>query len=97
MNIVELDGKKVLVRPSQAGSTKGKDVIIGEERPRRMIKMKGPEDGQWQKNEGGRASCRDAQRPPLTSSWPNIRKARLVSGGMKTRPSGILNRTVQFL
>jgi hypothetical protein len=27
MNMVELDGKKVLVWPSQAESTKGKDVV----------------------------------------------------------------------
>jgi hypothetical protein len=40
MNMVELDGKKVLVRPSQAKSTKSKEVIIGEERPPRMIKTK---------------------------------------------------------
>jgi hypothetical protein len=33
MNMVELDGKKVLVRLSQAESTKGKEVIIGEEQP----------------------------------------------------------------
>jgi hypothetical protein len=32
MNMVELNGKKVLVQPSQAKSTKGKDVVIGEER-----------------------------------------------------------------
>jgi hypothetical protein len=32
MNMVELYGKKVLVRRSQAESTKGKDVVIGEER-----------------------------------------------------------------
>jgi GH43 family beta-xylosidase len=31
MNMVELDGKKVLIWPSQAESTKGKEVIIGEE------------------------------------------------------------------
>jgi hypothetical protein len=29
MNMVKLDGRKVLVRPSQAKSTKGNDVIIG--------------------------------------------------------------------
>jgi hypothetical protein len=52
MNMVELDGKKVLVRPSQANSTKGKEVVIGEERPPRMIKLKSLKDGQWQKNEG---------------------------------------------
>jgi hypothetical protein len=31
MNMVELDGKKILVRPSQTESTKGKEVVIGEE------------------------------------------------------------------
>jgi hypothetical protein len=46
MNMVELDGKKVLVRPSQAESTKGKNVVIGEERPPRMIKPKSLKDGQ---------------------------------------------------
>jgi hypothetical protein len=30
INMVKLDGKKVLVRPSQAEMTKGKEVIIGE-------------------------------------------------------------------
>jgi hypothetical protein len=45
MNMIDLNGKKVLVRPSQAESTKGKEVIIGEERPPRMIKLKGPKDG----------------------------------------------------
>jgi hypothetical protein len=53
MNIVELDGKKVLLRTSQAESTKGKEVVIGEERPLRMNKPKSLNDGQWQKNEGG--------------------------------------------
>jgi GH43 family beta-xylosidase len=47
MNMVKFDGKKVLVWPSQAKSTKGKDVIIGEEWPSRMIKPKSPKDGQW--------------------------------------------------
>jgi hypothetical protein len=31
MNIIELNGKKVLVQTSQAKSTKSKEVIIGEE------------------------------------------------------------------
>jgi hypothetical protein len=31
MNMVEIDGKKVLVQPSQVKSTKGKEVVIGEE------------------------------------------------------------------
>jgi hypothetical protein len=47
LNMVKLDGKKVLVQPSHAESTKGKEVIIGEERPPRMIKLKSSKDGQW--------------------------------------------------
>jgi hypothetical protein len=54
MNMVKLNGKKVLVRPSQVESTKGKEVVIGEERPPRIIKSKSPQDGQWQKNKGGK-------------------------------------------
>jgi hypothetical protein len=53
MNMVKLKGKKVLVQPSQAEMTKGKEVVIGEERPPRMIKPKSSKDDQWQKNEGG--------------------------------------------
>jgi hypothetical protein len=40
MNMVELDEKKVLVRSTQAESTKGNYVIVGEEWPPRMIKLK---------------------------------------------------------
>jgi hypothetical protein len=58
INMVELDGKKVLVWPSQAEMTKGKEVVIGEEQPPRMIKPKSLKDGQWQKNEGGKPQCR---------------------------------------
>jgi hypothetical protein len=42
MNMVEPEGKKVLVRPSQAEMTKGKEVVIGEELQPRMIKPKSP-------------------------------------------------------
>jgi hypothetical protein len=46
MNMVELDGKKVLVRPSQTESAKDKDIIIREERSSRMIKSKSPKISQ---------------------------------------------------
>jgi hypothetical protein len=45
MNMVELDGKKVLVRLSQAESSSSKEVVIGEERPPMMIKPKSSKDG----------------------------------------------------
>jgi hypothetical protein len=47
MNMAELEGKKVLIRPSQAKMTKGKEVIIGEEWTPRMIKPKSLKDGEW--------------------------------------------------
>jgi hypothetical protein len=47
MNMVKLDGKKVLIRPSQAELTKGEEVVIGEERPSRMIKPKSLRDNHW--------------------------------------------------
>jgi hypothetical protein len=53
-HMVELDGKKVLVQPSQAELTKGKEVVKGEEWTLRMIKPKSLKDGQWKKNEGSK-------------------------------------------
>jgi hypothetical protein len=40
MNTIELEGEKVLVRPSQAELIDGKKVVIGEERQPRMIRPK---------------------------------------------------------
>jgi hypothetical protein len=54
MNKVEIDGKKVLVQPNLAKSTKGKEVVIREERPPRIITPKSPKDCQWRKNEGSK-------------------------------------------
>ena len=34
---LELNNPKVLVRPSQAESMKGKNVVIGEERPEKKL------------------------------------------------------------
>jgi hypothetical protein len=91
MNMVELEGKKVMVRPSQAETTKGKEVVIGDERQPRMIKPKSLEVGQWKKMRG--ASHNLAQMPLLTSSWLCIGKAGLILGRMKTRPSSFPNQT----
>jgi hypothetical protein len=85
VNMVGLKKKKVLVQPSQVKSTKGKDVVIGEELPLKMIKPKNLKGGQWRKNEG--ASHCNAQRPPSTFSWLNTRKAGPTLGVMKTKQS----------
>jgi hypothetical protein len=94
MNMVELDGKKVLVQPSQAELTKGNDITVEEERAPSMLKPKSLKDGQWQKNEG--ASRSGAQRPHSISSWISTTKAMSASGVTKTGPFGIPNRTDQY-
>jgi hypothetical protein len=66
MNTVELDGKKVLVRPSYDESTKGKEVLIGEERQSKMIRAKNPEIGRWKKNERSKPQS----RPKVTFITP---------------------------
>jgi hypothetical protein len=86
MNMVELDGKKVLVWRYQAESTKGKDIIIGEERPPRMIKPTSLKGGQWKKNEGGKP-----QQLPKTTFY--ILMAKYKEGRAVIR--GRENRTIR--
>jgi hypothetical protein len=38
-HVLELKNPKVLIRPNQAESTKGKNVIIGEERPEKKMQQ----------------------------------------------------------
>jgi hypothetical protein len=92
MNMVELEGKKFLVQPSQAETTKGKEVVIGKEWPPTMIKLKSMKDGQWQKNEGGKP-----QRGPKATFdilMAKYKEGRAGIRGTKMEPSGMLNWTV---
>jgi hypothetical protein len=50
MGIVELREKKILVRTDQAGTTKGKNMVVSDELWARMIKPKSPEVGAWKEN-----------------------------------------------
>jgi hypothetical protein len=49
VDMVELMGKKVLVRMDQAETTKGKNVVIFDEL-HRMIKPHNPKIGMWKEN-----------------------------------------------
>jgi hypothetical protein len=69
---------KVLVQPSHVELTKGKEVVIGEERPLRMIKPKSLKDDEWQKNEG-----RKPQRSPKATF--DILKAKYKEGRADNR------------
>jgi hypothetical protein len=92
MNIVELNGK-VLVQPSQAKLTKGKEVIIGEKRPLRMIKPKSPKDGQWWKKKGSKP-----QRHPKATFDILMAKYKEGRVGIRVHENWtIQNWTTQFL
>ena len=43
VHMLELNNPKVLVRPSQVKSTKGKNVVIGDERPEKKLTQKNPQ------------------------------------------------------
>jgi hypothetical protein len=87
MNTVELVGKKVMVRSSQAESIKGKEVVIGEERRLRMIKPKNRRIGRWMKNEWSKPQS----HPKATF---NILMAKYKEGRADIR--GHENRTIWF-
>jgi hypothetical protein len=67
VNMMNFEGKKVLVRLSQAESTKGKSVIIGDNNVRpKMIKPKSPEIGRWKVNEDKNKAIKKHEKPKLT-------------------------------
>jgi len=43
VHVLELKNPKVLVRPSQAESTKGKNIVIGDERPEKKLTQEIPQ------------------------------------------------------
>ena len=43
VHVLELNNPEVLVRPSQAESTKRKNVVIGDERPEKKLTLRTPE------------------------------------------------------
>jgi uncharacterized membrane protein len=69
MNMVELKGKKVMVRPSQTNTIKEKGVVIGEERQPKIVKPKSPKDDQWKKNERSKPQQRQVTFNILMSKY----------------------------
>ena len=73
VNTVELEGKKVLIRPSQAESTKCKNVVIGTAKKSRTFKPRSPEVGHWKTNER-------RQSPPCPKACFDIVLAKYKDG-----------------
>lgn len=65
MNTINFDDKKVLIRPEQAESTKGKGVVIGEPRPK-MIVPKKLEVGVWKENKSEASTSKTPRKTKVT-------------------------------
>jgi hypothetical protein len=51
INVIDFEGKRVLVRTDQTETTKGKNAVISNDLKLKMIKPKSPEVGVWKINE----------------------------------------------
>jgi len=71
VHMLELNNPKVLVWPSQAKSTKGKNIVISDGRPEKKLTMKTPEGaktlGGARQEEEGRQQVDRSDRPPRRS------------------------------
>jgi hypothetical protein len=50
VNIIDFEGKKCLVHPNQADTTKGKSVVVLDEPRVKILKPRNPEPGEWRVN-----------------------------------------------
>jgi hypothetical protein len=51
VNAINFEEVKILVRPQQADSTRGKNVVVSDELRPRMLKPRSPEPGVWKTNQ----------------------------------------------
>ncbi len=65
VNTIDFNNKKVLIRLEQVVSTKGKEVVVEEPRPK-MIVPKSPEVGVWKENKGETSSSRTPRKPMVS-------------------------------
>ena len=95
VHILELSNPKVLVQPSQVESTKGKNVVIGDERPEKKLTLKTP---QGAKTLGGQDKKKkaDSKSTGLTDHSSGLTGSTGLTGApsksgnsskIKTRPS----------
>src|SRR5512141_373037 len=65
VNTINFNDKNVLIRLEQAESTKGKEVVIGEPRPKMMV-PKNPEVGVWKENRSEASSSKAPSKTKVT-------------------------------
>nr|ABA93663.1 retrotransposon protein, putative, unclassified [Oryza sativa Japonica Group] len=65
VNTINFNDKKVLIRPEQAKSTKGKEVVIGEPRPKMVVPRK-PDVGVWKENSSEASTSKAPRKTKVT-------------------------------
>ncbi len=65
VNTINFNDKNVLIRLEQAESTKGKEVVIGEPRPKMMV-PKNPEVGVWKENRSEASNSKAHKKTKVT-------------------------------
>jgi hypothetical protein len=96
INVIDFENKKVLIRSGQTGSARGKNIIVDDSAPPRMIKPKNPVVGDWKVNGKKRQALRPKPTVSMLLEKYTSRKADNVFnrlGGNKrprspTRPGG---------
>jgi hypothetical protein len=92
-NVINIEDKKELVRPSQADTTQGKEVIVSDKPRVKMIKPRSLEPGVWKVNyrrwSGTRVKPSTMLLKKYTRKWRNvfqrlgsIKRARMPSLGI---------------
>jgi hypothetical protein len=92
-NVINFEDKKELVRPSQADTTQGKEVIVSDKPRVKMIKPRSLEPGVWKVNyrrwSGTRVKPSTMLLKKYTRKWRNvfqrlgsIKRARMPSLGI---------------
>ena len=78
VHMLELNNPKVLVRPSQAESTKGKNVVIGDERPEKKLTL--------QTSQGAKILGGQDKKKKADNKWTGLTGH---SGGLTGRGTGL--------
>ncbi len=63
VNVIEFANKKMLIQSHQTESAEGKNVVVHDSVPPRMIKPKNPEVGVWKVNKGKKPVLKPRPRP----------------------------------
>lgn len=102
VNVIDFENSKVLVRPSQAESTKNKAVIVsdggmhtvktpssgsGQSSLPRMIKPRSPEIGRWKVNESRNKATKRVEKPKPTFKDLSAKYEGRAGKGVASRPN----------